>query len=232
MDWALAVERNRLPLLRIVAVLCGMIGLGGSATVGRVARPLHRQVLALLRPAEAAVRRLIMVAARGMAVTWRPPRAAPAGLVIPRRGQGRMSFQLFDPVRVLPEARGHCDAHAGCEPRIRVIDVRFGSLVPLFRLAPVAAPERRGRREDRSVDAGPLCRRLAAIRTALEDLPRQARRYARWQARPIEARRPRRLTALRRGPPPGLRRRPAHEVDEILAECHWLARHAAASDTS
>jgi hypothetical protein len=232
MDWALAIERNRLPLLRIVAVLCGMIGLGRSATVGRVARPLHRQVLALLRPAEAAVRRLIVVVARGLVVTPRPPRAAPAGLVIPRRGQGRLSFQLFDPVRVLPERHGRCDARAGCEPRIRAIDVRFGSLVPLFRLAPVAAPDQSGRLEDHTVDAGPLGRRLAAIRLALEDLPRQARRYARWQARPLETRRPRRLTALRSGPPPGLCRRSTHEVDEILAQCHWLARHAAASDTS
>ena len=39
-------------------------------------------------------------------------------------------------------------------------------------------------------------------------------------------------TSLRTGPPPGLRRKPTHEVDEILAECHWLARHATATDTS
>ena len=60
MNWALAIERNRLPLLRIVAVLFGMIGLGPSASVERIARPLHRAVLAVLRPAEAAVRRLIV----------------------------------------------------------------------------------------------------------------------------------------------------------------------------
>ena len=82
------------------------------------------------------------------------------------------------------------------------------------------------------VDARPLCRRLAAIRSAREDLPRQAKRYARWRARPPETRRPKRLDSLRTGPPPGLRRRPTHEVEEILAECHWLSRHAAASDTS
>ena len=64
------------------------------------------------------------------------------------------------------------------------------------------------------------------------DLPRQAKRYARWQARPLETRRPKRLLALRSGPPPGLSGRHAREVDEILSECHWLARHAAATDTS
>ena len=27
------------------------------------------------------------------------------------------------------------------------------------------------------------------------------------------------------GSPPGFRKRPIHEVDEILKECHWLARN-------
>ena len=56
MDWALAIERNRQPLLRIVTILCSMIGLGEGSFVARVSRPLHRAVLAVLRPAEAAVR--------------------------------------------------------------------------------------------------------------------------------------------------------------------------------
>ena len=86
--------------------------------------------------------------------------------------------------------------------------------------------------EDDTVNAGPLCRRLGAIKLALEDLPGQARRLARWRAMPIEARRPQLATPLRIGRPPGFRKRQTHEVDEILAECHWLARQVPALDTS
>ena len=31
---------------------------------------------------------------------------------------------------------------------------------------------------------------------------------------------------LRPGHPPGYRRKPTHEVDEVLTECHWLAWEA------
>ena len=233
MDWALAIERNRQPLLRIVAVLCGLIGLGGGGAVARLSRPVYRAVLVVLRPAEAAVRRLIVVAARGILVKPQARRPAPRGRIISSgTGQGRVAFQLFDPPRILARADERRDAAAKGEPRVRVIDVTFDPRIPLFRPSPQTIPEAAAQAEDSSVNAGPLCRRLAAIQLALEDLPRQARRYARWRARPPETRRPRRLASLRSGPPPGLRKRPVHEVDEILAECHWLARHAAATDTS
>ena len=78
MDWALAIERNREPLLRIVAALFAMIGLGEGGAVLRLPQPLHRAALGVLRPAEAAVRRLIAVAARGMAVKPHPTRPVPA----------------------------------------------------------------------------------------------------------------------------------------------------------
>ena len=233
MDWALAIERNRQPLLRIVAVLFGMIGLHAGAAVDRVSRPLSRAVLSVLRPAEAAVRRLIVAAARGMAVTPLAPRPAPARRIVSSRtGAGRVAFQLFDPPRTL--ASGHHRRAAGpaCEPRIHVIDATFDPRIPLFRPVPAIAADAYDPYTDHLIDARPLCRRLAAIRAALEDMPRQARRYARWRARPLESRRPKRLASLRSGPPPGLRRRALREVDEILAECHWLARHAAATDTS
>ena len=85
---------------------------------------------------------------------------------------------------------------------------------------------------DGTVNAGPLCRRLFAIMRALEDLPRQAKRLARWRAQPIEERRPQLWTPLRIGRPPGFRQRQTHEVDEILRECHWLARNVQPLDTS
>jgi hypothetical protein len=82
MDWPLAIERNREPLLRIVATLFAMIGLTETAAVERLSRPVYRAVLGVLRPAEAAVRRLIVIAAQGMVVKPSPIRPAPAGLAI------------------------------------------------------------------------------------------------------------------------------------------------------
>jgi hypothetical protein len=226
MDWALAIDRHRAPLLRIVAALFALIGLGQGETVERLSRPLYRAVLRVLRPAEAAVRRLIIVAARDMVVKPSRVRPAPAGLKISSKAKGRVSFQLFDP-------RQRCDGddhrYGGpiAEPRIHFIDVDPRS--PLFRLpAPVApAPE-----QDSTVRAERLCRRLAAIKGALEDLPRQARRYARWRAKPVDKRRPKLVSPLRPGTPPGLPNKPSHEVHAILRDCHWLACTVPQPDTS
>ncbi|MGB8819425.1 MAG: hypothetical protein WCC66_16045, partial [Rhizobiaceae bacterium] len=66
-------------------------------------------------------------------------------------------------------------------------------------------------------------------RSALGDLPRQARRLARFQARRDLARKssapfkPMRLSIFRPGLPPGWRQRPIDEVDDVLRECHGLA---------
>lgn len=80
-----------------------------------------------------------------------------------------------------------------------------------------------------------LNQRLAALAAALDDLPGQARRFARCKAR-LEASRPRRTSPLRRGRPPGgrlsrfdpsaPRSGKIREVDEILAHAHALAVYA------
>ena len=67
-DWARAIERNSEALKGIVAELFAMLGLAGEATVSRIPRSLHSAVLHVLRPAESAVRRLIIIAARGLVV--------------------------------------------------------------------------------------------------------------------------------------------------------------------
>ena len=159
-------------------------------------------------------------------------RSAPAGLAISGTGQGRVSFRLFDPRRRFDSGRPSRSPQP--QPRIRFMGGGFDPRIPLFRQAqPVAsAPAAPAPKKDDTVNARPLCRRLAAIKGALEDLPRQARRLARWRARPIEARRPRLSTPLRPGRPPGHRKRQTHEVDEILADCHWLARTVPKPDTS
>jgi hypothetical protein len=56
-------------------------------------------------------------------------------------------------------------------------------------------------------------------------------RLALWQARPKEERRPERWSPLRTGRPPGFRKRHIHEVDQILVECHWLARKRCSAPT-
>ena len=228
MHWATAIERHRQPLLNIVATLYAMIGLNSSGTLERLKWPLYRAVLDVLRPAESAVRRLIVVAARGLVVKPPAPRSATSKPALPGKGRASVSFQLFDP-------RGHRHGGAnrayargrGPAPRIRVLDA--DPRIPLFHRPAPAEPEPQ---RDDSVSAVRLCRRLVAIRLALEDLPRQARRYARWRARPLAERRPRLDGILRPGPPPGHRRKARHEVHAILSECSWLAHSALKPNTS
>ncbi len=269
MDWTAAVEKNREALKRILAMLVAMaeVGLrgqlaffprkGGDASGSTRAeksklspaltlpRQLNRAVLRLLRPAEAAARRLIIVAARGL--TLPPPR--PRDPVRPPRA-GRPpprtpALPLFDPlsrwnVRARPRAAG--------VPRISVPG--FTDPFPIA----VARP-------DDPVDATHLGKRLAALAAALDDLPGHARRFARWQARtarpqsppppcgegsgvgvrrgrtssPVSSAKTRfhRLWPLRPGRPPGWRRKPTHEVHEVLDVVHGLAHWVLTSpDTS
>jgi hypothetical protein len=77
-----------------------------------------------------------------------------------------------------------------------------------------------------------LLRRLGALKDALENLPRQARRLVRALARRENIPRLRFRMPLRIGPPPGHRKRPRLEIDTVLHDCHWLARNAVAPDTS
>ena len=79
MDGSGAIERNRVALVRIVASLIAMAGLAldpGAAAEPRRTLPRHlwRAILRLLRPAEAAARRLIIAAARGLVVPPPSPR--------------------------------------------------------------------------------------------------------------------------------------------------------------
>lgn len=236
MDLEYAIERHRQPLLVIVASLYAMIGLTESGTIERLARPLYRLVLALLRPAESAVRRLIVVAAQGLVMKARPARRRPAGPVRPRKRntQSRRSFRLFDP----RTRQVHCTGRRftsspRVEPRIRLLGDSFDPRVPEFLrpLPPQPEPNPKSA-TDHTVNAVSLCRRLAAILDALKDLPRQAKRYARLQAIMLNDPHRKRNTVLRPGPPSGLRRKSSHEVHKILSECHWLARTVTAPNSS
>jgi hypothetical protein len=262
----IAIDHDRQALLGILATLLAMAGLSDGRAV--LPRRLRNAVLRLLRPAEAATRRLAIALARGLAVTlaaprlrlatpsrrnpavgrtvdasgralhstgiiW-PPGMAPPAEVLPLRA---LALPLVDPLRN-PFARrpDHVPPHR--VPRISVL----GFSDPRA-LVPPPTP-------DDLLDARRLGLRLAALGEALDDLPKQALRFARWQARQTRARdrvadglhddgtadgmhdvkpagrlshQKKRRWPLRPGRPPGTRRRRRHEVHDILAHAHELA---------
>jgi hypothetical protein len=230
LDWNSAIERRRVPLLGHVLELFAKIGLTEGVTIERVSKPLHRQVLGILRTAESAVRRLIVAAARDIVVEYKPRRPASTGPKVPRTSTGepkrkrRPLFGLFDPLK---RFRHRFKKKRRPQPPIQIVDVGNNPLIPLYLVfrqqepAPAAAVDKV---DDGMVSAKHLVRRLLAAVDALQDIPRHAMRLARLQARPIEERRPERWSPLRPGRPPGFRQRAKHEVDEILKECDWLAR--------
>ena len=255
MDWNLAIDMNLEALKRVLAALVAMAGFGGVFSVGSplpdasrrplhagdvasarptLPRQLHRALLRLLRPAEAAARRLIIAAARGIAVAPPTPALRKAKPKPPPRAQKRASaFLLFDPLGN-PLHRRRTSA-ARSVPRIWAPGCRD----------PIPVPQRRPPLPNDPVDTARLGLRLAALGRVLDDLPHAARRFARWRARAANAwgaqeknagRRHRRWP-LKPGLPPGARRpgsrRPVHEIDEILGATHGLAFWAMAHpDTS
>jgi hypothetical protein len=225
-DWDLAIKRNSEALKGIIAALFAIL----DVTVSRIPQSLHSAVLRVLRPAESAVRRLIIIASRGVVVKLAPSRLMPKGQIIGKGGGSRPpSFQLYDTRKDFPELRQHRIKYAKHPPRVLFFgdDSRVDALwsVP----EPTAAP---ARETDGLVNAERLTRRLQSLKLALDDLPRQARRMARWRVRREAAKAPKFRSPLRPGPPPGHRKRPIHPIDEILADCHWLARDAMKPDTS
>ena len=234
MDWARAIERNSEALKGIVAALFAMLELAGDATVARIPPTLRSAVLRVLRPAESAVRRLIVIAARGVVVKLSPPRSMPSrpmpkGQMTGKGGgHSRPSFKLFDPRKNFVRRRRRTGPRV--VPRIHVIgnDPTVASILWSTRRPLVDPPPP----SDGLVNATRLTQRLQALKLALEDLPRQAKRLVRWQERRKAAPDHKFLVPLRPGNPPGYRRKPIHEVEEILTECDWLAWEAMKPDTS
>lgn len=234
--WDRVIDRNRELLSRIVATLFALAGIADGAAAATLPRHRHTMIRRILRTAESAVRRLVIVAAHRLAVI-RPPVGAfmygldPNAKRRPRKtatGKAEVAsarippFRLTDPVKRFSFTR----------PRRR--SKRFPRMTCIGLSDPKPIPGGWHRLPDDEIDAAPLGRRLAALKRALDDLDGQARRLIRWQARRDRAMkdRPERLSPMRIGRPPGHRKRKTHEVDEILANLHSLARHAIAADTS
>jgi hypothetical protein len=245
MDWNLYIERNRGMLLGTIMGLFALIGLAEGSAVERLSRPVYRRALTVLKSAESAVRRLIIVMARDIKVEPRPKRPRPSRPVSAGKGKSKgegsgqnrpPSFPLCDPQKRSDAGQRRRRRHKGRnpEPRIRFLDYdpRIPESIWPRAPAPTLAPQHVEKVRDNTVSAKRLCRRLFALVHALTNMEREAERYARWLAQPVEERRPKRERALRFGWPPGWRIRPTHEVHEILKECHRLVRSLPAADTS
>jgi hypothetical protein len=235
LDWTLAIARNREALQRIVAALFALAGLANGAAFAVLPRQTYRAILLVLRPAESAVRRLIVIAAHGLSIKANPSRSMPIGLT-PSKGQARApAFTLIDPLkRFAPFSQTDEDkpnAFAFVEDEEEENDHFENASIPRISVPGFFNPTFHAPASDPApndlINAARLSRRLDALMRALSDLPKQARRLARWQARRDLAlqssapRKPRRLSAIRPGSPPGSRHR-HHEVDHVLRECHLL----------
>jgi hypothetical protein len=229
-DWGPAIERNRDALLRIVAVLFAYAGLdeGGA---DEVPRRVWRRILRLLRPAEAAARRLIVIAARGIEV--KPPK--------PRPERAPTGIERLQAAGVLIFREVNLGLARVWQPQSPAVPAKSPPRVPAF---PLTDPPRRfdkrgwdGHRPfpqdgfeladpDEEVSARHLCRRILSLKAALDDLPRHAKRLARREARLNRAsgsvQSSNRRRTLRLGHPPGYRRQACHAVDDVLRECHSL----------
>jgi hypothetical protein len=220
MDWAMVIERNSEALFRVVASLVAMVRVKGGGMAAFLPREIHSAALILLRPAESAVRRLIIIAARGIIVKLRAARAFPAGLSLNTSADRIPAFCLIDPLkRFAPEDFEWGKSKEKALPRVSVP----GLFDPVYPPQPALL--------DDMAAASALGRRVRALRLALDNLPREAKRLARWKARRELARsaekpKPGRLSPFRPGYAPGYHRSKPQEVDDILSECHHFAREA------
>ncbi len=233
--WQDAVVRNAQALKvlwrsfsRLLAVYGGV---EGPEVSFRVPRSVHATILRVLRPAESALRRLIVIAARHVTVDHvnKAPVMLPPGEVSPpgkrsvtgalrlqRLGSRRLVFQLFDP-RMRPGQRHVTYVSSG--PRVSFI----APDPPFTPLAVRPVDRSRDAEPEHQISARRMCLRLQALTAALGDLPKQARRLAVWRLRRESAKRPTFISPLRPGRPPGFRKVPMFDVDLVLDECHRYA---------
>jgi hypothetical protein len=228
MDWKRVIEINREALVRIVAGLVVLLAAQGG--VPRLSLPVYQLIARILLPAESAVRRLIVIAARGLVVP--PGRSMPQGIVFAgkgAKGSRRVAFKLFDARKRFSDA--HDDAAGALTvkgPRIRIVD----ELDPRSQFLATFTQPKTPDDKISEAETSRLTRRLDAIKRALDDLPRQAKRMVRWRARRAAMESPGFVSPLRPGAAPGHRKRSRDEIHLLLRECHALARDALRADTS
>ena len=213
MDWAKAIQRNCEALLRIVAEL---FALAQGGVEVRLPRHVYFAMLRILRPAESALRRLIILAAHGLVLKPRGFCAFPATSFQSTEAKSAPAFALLDSLKHFEDPTSQ--TFEAPLPRISVP----GFIDPTFLASPIAS-------RDDFISAQRLYQRLNALKRVLDNLRGEARRLARWRLRrdlALASRgplRPARLSSLRPGRPPGFKKRSDHAVDDLLRECHALA---------
>lgn len=235
MDWQRVIERNRVLLGRVIAMMFAIAGLEDRESVDTVSRGTRNYLMRLLRPAESALRRMIVIAARDL--------ETPA---LPSRGEERLSPHKHGkrPGKRANKAK-EGDSMATTIPSFPIMDPRkrfdfnpprryattFPRITCIGLSEPTPIPERCFPMPDDPVDAARLCRRLQRLKHALANIDIHARRLARWKAR-RDAGRTKYLSPMRPGYAPGRRKRGKHEVDEILRDLQSLALYSESPDSS
>ena len=218
----IAIARAWPVVAALVARLVVMAGLEGEAAPVRLSRPLHTQILRLLRPAEAIVRRLIVLMAREIELARDGSTLMVSGTnhatmralpdVFPhgerrratRKQEAHSNFQLFETLPTLAAAwRERRDKTPGPGPRILSLDAPF----------PVATMPEDG------VAASPVLARIRGLERVLKDPTRRAKRHANFLGRKARANAPHgRINPVRPGHAPGSRSRyTPPDVRDLLA---------------
>ncbi len=198
----MAITVNGGALMRIVMGLFAMLP---GEEVATVTRFVHLAILAILRPAEAATRRLIAIASVGVIVKPARPKAVPTKAIPKGDGERMPVFGLFD-------------SRLNVDPKDKRVPGR-GPGVWDFGEGAYRAPPVCNSSPNDPVNAAQLIRRMKALRAALGNLSRQGRRLA----RALAGKRSRYPRPMRPGRPPGHRTGGTREIDVLLADCQTLA---------
>jgi hypothetical protein len=227
-NWTFAdiIVRNTGLLKPIVAALFVMID--GAA---RLSPGVYRRILRVLRPAESAVRRLIVIAAVNVVAKPLVVRPGPAGPIISSKGgKSHCSFKLFDPRKrfaMFQQTQKRKVARVAPRFYLSSYDPRVAAIFAARQRAATPPPPPPPQPvSDGLVDAARITRRLQALTSALDDLPRQAKRLARWRLRRLSKPHLRTMDVMRYGKAPGYRKKKRHEIDDILDDCHAFACEA------
>lgn len=235
MEWVLVAGKYHKMLLPILATLFAIAriapgerpelapGARYDKYMTCLPRYVHRAVMMILEPAEAALRRLLVIVAHGHGWVFKvrtgAPGSGPGFFAKPdlKGLAGFPAFNMFDP---LPSFKSHAPFYEEGEEPPAPARPFPGSIPEGSRFTPVSAVS--------------LWRRLNSLHLAARDLEKTARRYARWKARRGHARahdlpcRPSRVCILRSGRPPGWRKKWQHDIDTVLDETHFFACDALA----
>jgi hypothetical protein len=107
LDWALAIKRNRDQLHQITLALFALARMRVGASLFTLPRSTLAAIMLVLRPAESAVRRLIVIAAHGLKLKPKSPRSfvilghspEDPDLTMPSGAVPARAFKLFDPLK-------------------------------------------------------------------------------------------------------------------------------------